>query len=156
MVDKIQIRRGTSAQWSSSNPTLESGEFGLDTTISKVKVGDGATAWNSLEFSTKINTQTGTSYTLALIDTDGIVEMDNASANMLTIPINATVPYPIGTIISVTMLGVGVTSITAAATVTLNGVSAGSGDISAQFGGVSIYKRGIDEWVVQGAIGAVA
>lgn len=31
MVDKIQIRRGTSSQWNSSNPTLSSGEFGLDT-----------------------------------------------------------------------------------------------------------------------------
>jgi hypothetical protein len=43
---KIQLRRGTSAAWTAANPTLNSGELGLETDTSKVKVGDGTTTWN--------------------------------------------------------------------------------------------------------------
>lgn len=50
----IQIRRGTSAEWAASNgnlgSVLEAGELGLDTTLDRIKIGDGSTAWNSLEF----------------------------------------------------------------------------------------------------------
>lgn len=47
---KIKIRRDTTSGWSTANPTLDLGEFGLDTTLKKVKIGDGSTAWNSLAF----------------------------------------------------------------------------------------------------------
>lgn len=46
----IQIRRGTTSQWNSSNPTLAAGEWGLDTSNGRYKLGDGLTAWNSLKF----------------------------------------------------------------------------------------------------------
>lgn len=46
--DLITIRKGTAAQWSSSNPVLASGEPGYDTTNNIIKIGDGSTAWNSL------------------------------------------------------------------------------------------------------------
>lgn len=105
---------------------------------------------------TEINAQTGTSYTLAITDSEDIVEMDNASANVLTIPLNSAVAFPIGTIISIVQIGAGATSITGDTGVTLNGVSAGSGAMSNAFDGVSIFKRGTNEWVVHGAIGTVA
>lgn len=50
VIRKVQVRRGTAAAWSSANPVLSSGEFGYDETNDKVKIGDGATAWNSLPF----------------------------------------------------------------------------------------------------------
>jgi len=46
--DLIQIRKGTSAAWTSANPVLASGEPGYDTTNNILKIGDGSTAWNSL------------------------------------------------------------------------------------------------------------
>ena len=46
----IQIRRGTTTQWSTVNPTLAAGEWGLDTTSGRYKLGDGLTAWNSLKY----------------------------------------------------------------------------------------------------------
>lgn len=49
---KIQIRRDTTSGWSTANPTLALGEWGLDTTLKQVKLGDGVTAWNSLAFNT--------------------------------------------------------------------------------------------------------
>lgn len=46
----IKLRRGTAAQWTSSNPTLAEGEMGLETDTLKFKVGDGASAWNDLSY----------------------------------------------------------------------------------------------------------
>jgi len=48
MAIKFQFRRGTTAEWSSANPVLASGEIGLDTTLKIIRVGNGVTAWNSL------------------------------------------------------------------------------------------------------------
>jgi hypothetical protein len=50
MAIKIQARRGTAAQWTSSNPTLSAGEFGFETDTLKLKIGNGSTAWTSLAY----------------------------------------------------------------------------------------------------------
>lgn len=55
MAVKIQLRRDSSTDWTSNNPTLALGEPGFETDTLKLKVGDGATAWNSLEYSTSLN-----------------------------------------------------------------------------------------------------
>lgn len=47
---QLQIRRDTAANWSSTNPTLASGEWGLETDTRQYKIGDGVTAWNSLGY----------------------------------------------------------------------------------------------------------
>lgn len=52
MLIQMQMRRGTSTEWSSANPVLASGELGLDTSLNKFKIGDGTTAWNSLSYAT--------------------------------------------------------------------------------------------------------
>lgn len=44
----IQLRRGTSSEWASSLNALSQGEMGYDTTIKKVKIGDGSTLWSGL------------------------------------------------------------------------------------------------------------
>lgn len=59
MANTIKLRRGTSAQWSAANPILSEGEFGVDTTVWKFKIGDGATAWNSLNWAVALPEQTG-------------------------------------------------------------------------------------------------
>lgn len=50
MATKIQIRRGTSSSWTTSNPALSSGEIGLETDTNKIKIGDGTTLWNDLNY----------------------------------------------------------------------------------------------------------
>jgi hypothetical protein len=47
---QLQFRRGTAAEWTSANPTLASGEMGIETDTSRFKVGNGSTAWNSLSY----------------------------------------------------------------------------------------------------------
>jgi len=50
MATKIQVRRDTAADWTSTNPTLAAGEIGFESDTNKFKIGDGATAWTSLNY----------------------------------------------------------------------------------------------------------
>ena len=50
MATRIQVRRGTGAAWTTSNPTLDIGEFGYNTTTAQLKIGDGTTLWNDLDY----------------------------------------------------------------------------------------------------------
>jgi len=57
---KIQLRRGTTAEWESASATgvpLAAGEIGVEVTTSgfrRIKIGDGSTAWNSLKYANLI------------------------------------------------------------------------------------------------------
>ena len=89
-----------------------------------------------------------------------LVTMSNASANVYTIVANATYAHPIGTCILVKQIGAGVTSITGATGVTLEGggqsVSAGSCAISNRYDMATCIKVATDTWSIQGAVGAIA
>lgn len=100
-----------------------------------------------------INAQTGTSYTLVLSDSGKIIEMNNAAANLVIIPLNATVPFPIGTQIEVVQTGAGATSASIVSGVTLNS-EAGKRTINTQWQGASLIKRGTDTWIMMGALKA--
>ncbi|MEY5097588.1 MAG: hypothetical protein RJA36_307 [Pseudomonadota bacterium] len=47
---RLQVRRDTTANWTSANPILASGEHGYETDSGKFKIGDGVTAWASLGY----------------------------------------------------------------------------------------------------------
>ena len=91
------------------------------------------------------------SYTLLLTDAHNYVEMEVSSANVLTIPTNATVAFPIGTEIRVTQLGAGQTTITPAAGVTLRSIS-GKDKTTGQYSVATLFKRGLNEWYLFGDI----
>jgi len=97
----------------------------------------------------------------AAVDEAKLITMDvTTTANAYTIQANATVPHPIGTCILVKQIGTGVTSITGATGVTLEGggasVSAGSCAISNRYDIATCIKVATDIWSVQGAVGAIA
>lgn len=50
LVGTIQERKDTAANWTSANPVLLDGEYGLETDTKKRKLGDGVTAWTSLAY----------------------------------------------------------------------------------------------------------
>jgi hypothetical protein len=50
VINKIQVRRDSEADWASANPTLSQGEPGFETDTGKFKWGDGTTAWNDLDY----------------------------------------------------------------------------------------------------------
>lgn len=47
----MRVRRGTAANWTSTDPVLYSGQIGWETDTRKFKVGDGTTAWSALSYS---------------------------------------------------------------------------------------------------------
>lgn len=271
----IKLRRGTTAQWSSANPTLALGEVGIDTDLKQLKVGDGATAWSSLAYATapinspsftgtptaptansgtnttqiattafvstaisnlinsapgaldtldelaqalgddsnfattvtnalsakaplasptftgtvvlpsttsigdvsnteisyldgvtsaiqtqlnsKANTTISTnlqtaSYVLVAGDAGKLVEMNVGSANNLTVPLNSSVPFPVGTKIDILQVGTGQTTVVATGGVTIN---ANPGlKLSGQWAAASLVKRATDTWVLIGNLSA--
>jgi hypothetical protein len=50
MASVIRLRRGTSTQWATSTIVLAPAELGLDTTLNKLKVGNGLYTWVNLPF----------------------------------------------------------------------------------------------------------
>lgn len=114
--------------------------------------GTPATVWldvGDLFDATRFNAQTGSTYTLAITDANGTVSMDNGSPNTVTIPTNASVAFPTGTIIEIVQDGAGATTVEASAGVTLNDTSAGTKTISAQFGVSRLVKVGTDAWIAE-------
>jgi hypothetical protein len=49
-IAQIQLRTDTAAAWTAANPTLLSGEMGIESDTRKIKVGTGSTAWNALPY----------------------------------------------------------------------------------------------------------
>jgi hypothetical protein len=50
MATRMQQRRGTALQWSTSNPVLAAGEIGFETDTSKFKIGNGSSTWTALTY----------------------------------------------------------------------------------------------------------
>jgi len=50
MATRIQIRRGSSTDWTNANPVLAEGELGLELDTGRIKVGLGTTSWNYLDY----------------------------------------------------------------------------------------------------------
>jgi len=73
MAQQIQLRRDTAENWTIINPILAEGEVGVETDTLKIKIGDGITAWNDLEY---IPGSAGGDMVRAIYDTnqDGIVD----------------------------------------------------------------------------------
>jgi len=47
---RVTVRSDTAANWTSEDPVLLNGEIGWESDSTKLKVGDGATAWSSLGY----------------------------------------------------------------------------------------------------------
>lgn len=50
MTNKIQVRRGTAAEWTAADPLLANGEPGFESDTGSVKVGDGVKVWSNLPY----------------------------------------------------------------------------------------------------------
>ena len=87
MATRIQVRRGTTAQWNTSNPVLDTGEFGYNTTNGQLKIGTGTTSWSNLDYLvTDASLDTSLGDYIELVDkgaANGVAELD-ASSNVLT------------------------------------------------------------------------
>jgi hypothetical protein len=131
--------------------TPAAGLMVYDTTQSSVNFYDG-TRWRTDADTVVANRQTA-SYTLVLADRGKLVEMNVGSANDLTIPLNSSVAFPIGTKIDIAQYGSGQTTIVATSGVTVRSAG-GALKMALQYSGASIVKIGTDEWYLFGDITA--
>lgn len=88
-------------------------------------------------------------YTLTLADLDNGVAMDVASANTLTVPLNATVAFPVGATILIEQAGAGLTTLAAASGVTLQRRGTSS-DMSGRYAVAALVKKATDTWLITG------
>lgn len=118
----------------------------LATSLASTLAGDAAFTSEFAPLPSGVTTVTGASYTFVLADSASPVVASSASAQVFTVPPNASVPYPIGTILTVAQSGAGATTIVPGAGVTVNPApgstltTAGAGAV------VTLLKTGTNTW----------
>lgn len=136
--------------------SVAGGDTDIDLNITAKGSGSVTISGNAIPLPADIyteaeNAQTGTTYTLVLGDAGKLVTMNNSSANTLTVPPNSSVAFAVGTRIDVVQYGSGQTSIAAGSGVTIRSIDSQL-DISDQYGGVTLWKKATDEWILIGAL----
>lgn len=132
------VAKGGSTAWGSITGTLSSQtdlQTSLDAKTPKLITTNRQTA----------------SYTLVLSDADKLVEMNVASANNLTVPLNSSVAFPTGTQILLAQYGAGQTTVVATSGVTIRS-NGGKLKLNVQYSGATLIKIGTDEWYLFGDI----
>ena len=101
-----------------------------------------------------LNDQTGTSYTPVLTDQyQVLITRSNASASTLTIPTNASVAFPVGTVITVLNKGAGAVTISGAVGVTvLSAGATAASPVLNQYKSCALIQTSANNWYVVGAI----
>jgi hypothetical protein len=117
-----------------------------------------------VEFSDGVQTQAGVpslttfvektaSYQLDTLDhKDNVVEMNMSTAGTFTVPLDATLAWPVGASVDIFATGTGAITIAAEAGVTLNATPGLI--LRTQWSSATIMKRGADNWVVYGDLKA--
>ena len=159
MAVQIQFRRGTASEWASANPILTEGEIGAELDTGKFKVGDGATAWNSLAYAlspvaySSVSTQSGTTYTFTLGDETKITSVTSSSAISLTVPLNSSQAFLIGSRLDIVQKGTGQATLVAESGVTINTPT--TLKTRDQYSIIALIKVDTDEWVATGDLSVV-
>lgn len=94
----LKLKRGTSTEWSTTNPTLAVGEPGFETDTGKMKIGTGVTGWSGLPY----------------LNVSGATGATGATGYNFSVPSNSILWTPDGTSITGTVglryaSGVGIT-----------------------------------------------
>jgi len=130
----MQQRRDTAANWTSSNPTLASGELGLETDTGKIKIGNGSTAWTSLSYAatgTITSVVAGTGLSGGTITTSGTIAIDSTVATL-----TGTQTLTNKTLTSPALTTPTISTLTTAGDIL---VGTGSGAIARVAGGIATY-----------------
>lgn len=118
---------------------------------------NGATPYDTANIATAvlvINAQTTTAYTLVSADQNKVITIDQAAANTVTIPPNADVAIPIGSVVTLRQKGAGQTTIVAGAGVTLEYPTSAGLLIKETGEFVSMLKESTNTWSLVGGLTA--
>ncbi len=123
-------------------------------TVKHVLTSDDLNAFEAgLNQTLPFNAQVGTTYTLALTDAGDVVTLTNGSAITVTVPLNSSVAFPIGTQITLAQMGAGQVTVAGAA-----GVTVYSADsflkLRAQYSSGTLIKTATNTWLLIGDLAA--
>jgi hypothetical protein len=92
---RIQVRRGTSSEWTTANPVLAAGEMGVETNTNKFKFGNGTDAWTVLSYAASDSAAIGEisqdAINQALSVGAGLTKTYNDGANTITVTVDSDV-----------------------------------------------------------------
>jgi hypothetical protein len=138
------------AIWNATATEIETAQSDITTLESDVTTAQSdITTLQSDVTNVKLMTETSeqtSSYELVLGDAYKVV-LANISSGTITVPTNASVAFPIGTIVNVYN-----TNATDLTIVGDTGVTVRNAGDLAQYGEVSLRKRATDEWVLAGSV----
>ena len=148
---------GTATQYVRGDGTVDSLELVDDTTPQLGGAldtqGSAITGNYATDGRRAISIEAGTTRTLAEADAGDFIITTNASPVTVTIPDSATTAFTVGTEVDFIQKGAGALTISASgASVTLNGSAGGTVAVTAQWGGLSIKKIDVNEWIAVGKI----
>ncbi len=137
--------------------------FGITIPDDTDLVKDGASAirtvgngFDSAVGQVTLNAQTATYTAVATDNRNKLITMSVASAHDFLIPTNASVAFPIGSVINVIRIGTGQTTIKAVTsgttTISSTGATATTPKLRAQFSAASCIKVATDVWYILGDI----
>lgn len=134
-----------------TNPTISQFTLGSFADTVVTRPGAGRMALNGAEviLATRIINAKSADYTLILSDAGKQITMNSATALTLTIPTNAAVAFPTGTVIDIAQLGTGQVTV-AGAGVTIRATPGPK--ISAQYGSARLLKVSTDTWLLTGSL----
>ena len=140
----------TNYGWTTPNDTdlVKDGASAIRTLGSSIDT----TVFNGLTKAT-LNSQTGTTYTLVLADAGKTIDLNNASSITLTVPLNSSVAYPVGTRIDLVQSGAGQVTVAATGGVTINS-KAGNLKLTGQWSAATLIQRAANTWVLVGDLAA--
>jgi len=127
------------------------GKLNLNNSIT---VTDLATGAPRAGFRSTQNSQTGTTYTVALSDLGALVELSNTNPITLTVPAEATVAFAVGDRIDILQTNTGqvtVVGATSPTTVTVNGYDDAL-KLNGKWAAATLIKRATNSWVLIGNI----
>jgi hypothetical protein len=108
------------------------------------------TVWKIITEDTEnvvFNTQTSP-YTITISDRNKIISMNSSFVNDVTVPLNATEPFPLGAQIIILQSGTGQTVVTPVSGVIINGTPGLK--LRAQWSTATLIKRDTDSWLLLG------
>lgn len=122
-------------------------------TLPIARGGTGVTSLDSLKASLALTTNSvASSRALALTDAQDMIIANHSSTQIsLTVPLNSSVAFPIGTEITIMRTGAAKVNILNASGVTINSVS-NYRYIALQYQAVTLKKLNTDEWILFGAL----
>lgn len=92
---RIQVRRGTSSEWTTANPVLAAGEMGVETNTNKFKFGNGTDTWTALSYAAADSASIGEisqdAINTALTVGAGLTKTYNDGANTITINVDSDI-----------------------------------------------------------------